>query len=446
VAGTVRPETPRDPPRPARSRLEPLGRNDQRVDDDSAESLVQELRTLTVDGVLHATKVIQAAANADDQVHSLKQAGVVDALVRALDTTSIDVITSVLAASRELLCVNDSLSASFFTAGIFPALQVILSSQEKRADETLAGTCAILLKLLSEEFAHAFAKFDLLTRLTSLMLEHLHSQVVITATVSTVAKVVSVGAALENQFSLCGALVRVLESGTHSGYVHTRAAYALDVLLQQEPTLLADLLRKHCDLPRVFSGSLARFATPSQSGVRDMLLRLMLRLSTDRRFVGGANQTTVLTDVVENHFAGETVLALACLANITYFDAWDDQDSHVLCQCVLGVLFDENTDLVLEATRALGNISKRASSRSTCVDLRIPEVLVELSAHPDPRIVFNAMGALLNFTADPQWTKTNESPLRAMMQARQQDWEDQDELLELIHALQHNVAHAATVL
>ena len=143
------------------------------------------------------------------------------------------------------------------------------------------------------------------------------------------------------------------------------------------------------------------------------LLRVVANLSIERD-VGkqvsmNEDFARALLKLLQNHdmrTEEEVVLnATAALTNITFYDIDENRAlalaRHFLPQ-VAKVLMCANTEAVIEAARACGNFSRRASCRADLARSRICEALCLLLSHGCREVVYSAAGALVNLMADPQ--------------------------------------------
>lgn len=100
---------------------------------------------------------------------------------------------------------------------------------------------------------------------------------------------------------------------------------------------------------------------------------------------------------------------LQLVSNLCFYvaDAGPSQDDtawSTLVPCLVGVVVaadDCGPDAVVEATRALSNVCHVPHGRSWCVQRGVDEILATLACvHRDARVVYNALGSLVNLTAD----------------------------------------------
>ena len=143
------------------------------------------------------------------------------------------------------------------------------------------------------------------------------------------------------------------------------------------------------------------------------LLRVVANLSIERDVGKQVSMNEdfawALLKLLQNHdmhTEEEVVLnATAALTNITFYDIDENRAlalaRHFLPQ-VAKVLMCANTEAVIEAARACGNFSRRASCRADLARSRICEALCLLLSHGCREVVYSAAGALVNLMADPQ--------------------------------------------
>jgi len=97
----------------------------------------------------------------------------------------------------------------------------------------------------------------------------------------------------------------------------------------------------------------------------------------------------------------------AALTNLLFYDAEENllfspENKQLLCRLLRPMLLESyNVEALVEAARALGNLSRHEDARQWIGELRIDEVLCILLAHDDRDLVFYSCGALVNLAADP---------------------------------------------
>lgn len=99
--------------------------------------------------------------------------------------------------------------------------------------------------------------------------------------------------------------------------------------------------------------------------------------------------------------------ATAAATNLLYYDAptnllFSAENKQLLCRLLRPMLLESyNVEALVEAARALGNLSRHRDARQWISELRIDEALAILLAHGDRDLVFYSCGALVNLAADP---------------------------------------------
>lgn len=96
--------------------------------------------------------------------------------------------------------------------------------------------------------------------------------------------------------------------------------------------------------------------------------------------------------------------AASAVTNLTYYmpDSSALLRSHAqLCQVLVPVLVFPNAEGMIEAARALGNLSRLAEARVTLCAARVHEALLLLLDHTSSQVAEAACGALINLAADP---------------------------------------------
>lgn len=96
--------------------------------------------------------------------------------------------------------------------------------------------------------------------------------------------------------------------------------------------------------------------------------------------------------------------ATSAVTNLTYYMAEGSVllRSHTrLCEALVPVLVFPNAEGMIEAARALGNLSRLADARKTICASRVHEALLLLLDHTSSQVAEAACGALINLAADP---------------------------------------------
>mmetsp|Transcript_1959 Transcript_1959/g.4686 ORF Transcript_1959/g.4686 Transcript_1959/m.4686 type:complete len:868 (+) Transcript_1959:101-2704(+) len=96
----------------------------------------------------------------------------------------------------------------------------------------------------------------------------------------------------------------------------------------------------------------------------------------------------------------------AAVTNLLFYDSpgsllFETDNKQLLCRLLRPMLLESyNIEALMEAARALGNLSRHPDARRWISELRVDEVLAILLAHDDRDLVFYACGALVNIVAD----------------------------------------------
>ena len=107
------------------------------------------------------------------------------------------------------------------------------------------------------------------------------------------------------------------------------------------------------------------------------------------------------------HIAYCEELILNVVSAITNLSYYSEQDSVIwqtrmdLIKILSEMLFVENQEAVLEATRAFGNLSRDQDARTLMHSSRIDEALVLLLDHSDRDVLAAAAGVVVNLAGDP---------------------------------------------
>ena len=75
-------------------------------------------------------------------------------------------------------------------------------------------------------------------------------------------------------------------------------------------------------------------------------------------------------------------------------------EHEALCKALIPVLVFPNTEGMIEAARALGNLSRMQDARATICRVRVHEALLLLLDHTSSQVAEGACGALINLAAD----------------------------------------------
>lgn len=106
--------------------------------------------------------------------------------------------------------------------------------------------------------------------------------------------------------------------------------------------------------------------------------------------------------------AEELVLnVVAAITNLCFYDLPENllfsaENKQLLCRLFRPLLLENyNPEALVEAARALGNITRHEDARHILLQLRVDEVLVILLEHSNRDLVFFLCGVLVNLAADP---------------------------------------------
>ena len=97
--------------------------------------------------------------------------------------------------------------------------------------------------------------------------------------------------------------------------------------------------------------------------------------------------------------------AVSAVTNLSYYtiDGSRLLSKHEdLCEALIPVLVFPNSEGMVEASRALGNLSRVPEARATICRVRVDEALLLLLDHASSQVAEGACGALINLAADPQ--------------------------------------------
>jgi len=100
---------------------------------------------------------------------------------------------------------------------------------------------------------------------------------------------------------------------------------------------------------------------------------------------------------------------VAAITNLLFYDSPTNilfklENKKLLCRLLRPLLLESyNIEALIEAARALGNLSRHLDARETIRELRLDEVLTILLGHADRDLVFYVCGALVNLASDPDF-------------------------------------------
>uniref|UniRef100_A0A7S3STA2 Armadillo repeat-containing domain-containing protein n=2 Tax=Emiliania huxleyi TaxID=2903 RepID=A0A7S3STA2_EMIHU len=96
----------------------------------------------------------------------------------------------------------------------------------------------------------------------------------------------------------------------------------------------------------------------------------------------------------------------SAVTNLSFYSTGDNvllNDAHVLlCQLLAQALTYPNEEGVVEAARAIGNLSRTAAARQSLCSLHASEALLLLLGHSSASVVNASCGALVNLAGDPR--------------------------------------------
>lgn len=181
------------------------------------------------------------------------------------------------------------------------------------------------------------------------------------------------------------------------------------------PSLLQRYWQKDRKLARTDVESLARGADVTEcEGVLIKLVRLAANVaispSVGTELSASANAVDLLLDVLGCKRMAESeelvLNAMAATTNLLFYDEprnllFSTDNKELLCRLFRPLLLESyNVEALIEAARAVGNLSRHPDARQWMVELRIDEILAIFMAHNDRDLVFYACGALVNVAAD----------------------------------------------
>lgn len=148
------------------------------------------------------------------------------------------------------------------------------------------------------------------------------------------------------------------------------------------------------------------------------LIRVIANLSINRRIGAMFSKEPNISSLVdllqrknlEEH--EELVLnIISAITNLSFYHQISSQNARDvtlplvdnnkdILACLIPHLFSQNSEVVVESVRALGNFSREANFRDYMRSSRVDETLVVLLDHSDPKVVYGVCGVLLNIAAD----------------------------------------------
>ena len=150
---------------------------------------------------------------------------------------------------------------------------------------------------------------------------------------------------------------------------------------------------------------------PRREDVIVKLLRVVANLGMHRDVGKHASESPDLSQILlallsrySMETAEEVVLnAVAALTNLSFYDHPENivlERGAEFLPYMAGVLLSRNTEAVVEAARACGNLSRREGARAALLRHQGLEALCLLLGHAHRDVVFSAAGALINLGAD----------------------------------------------
>ena len=428
----------------------------------------------------------------------------VDPLVRVLSRNDLPprLLARSLGAMRYLsMDPGQSAQKAIVTCGALPVLEELLRNilvvrLGAAADGTTspsdaavsAAQTAAIIRNLTVNFAHLVTKTTLPQQLLGVAKAFCGTPEVVVSVLSAVAKLVcddeadedagtavDPGRCFDRQggrgaaYGYLGVLAEAVVSHSYVDLIVSRGSFALAALLSSSPKrqrFFGDKLDSFAkQLFVLFAVTADRVvaaddeegdaASPVLHEADVNLLALVEALTVDATSCEtGVNNGVVSALVAMLQHAdiearpAHTMRCLVALGNVSFHQpsALDDDALRALLPCLLGILFQENADGVLEATRAVANLSHPPPARAVCHEQRIDEVMLVLAQHADPRVAYNALGALINFSADAAWvhgraaSDTFAHAVTALRDRRAEEGQEHAaELGELIRHFLHNV-------
>jgi len=149
--------------------------------------------------------------------------------------------------------------------------------------------------------------------------------------------------------------------------------------------------------------------------VLEKLVRLIANVAINHeagaRLASAADIVEPLLSILEHKSmpaSEELVLnTTAAITNLLFYDTEDnllfsEANRQRLCRLLRPLLLESyNVEALIEAGRALGNLSRLPDARAWMFEFRIDEILSILLAHDDRDLVFYVCGALVNLAAEP---------------------------------------------
>jgi len=215
------------------------------------------------------------------------------------------------------------------------------------------------------------------------------------------------------------------------------------------PSLMQRYWQKDRKLARTDVESISRGADVEEcEGVLVKLVRLAANLAISPSVGIELAATSAVVDPVLDILgckrmaeSEELVLnAMAATTNLVFYDEptnlfFSRENKELLCRLLRPLLLESyNVEALIEAARALGNLSRHQDARQWIAELRIDEILAILMAHNDRDLVFYSCGNLVNIAADSEHGTRLccEASLRMKLAAVLRDAPSDDAELQLV--------------
>lgn len=440
VCGPLRPETPRALPSVRPKQLQVLPSHPTV----ELANTVESLRQAGCDDARNkaAKDLACIIERGQCDIAELRRYGAIDALVRALEQCDLQssAVLAVLACLRQCELIPGFASA-LYTGGSLPVIKLILDNTDSAA---VTGACLILIKMLSAEFAHSLLKFDLPSTVLQTLMKFPDNEVVAFGAIGTLSKAAfsSAEVALRVAQADCGPLIGRTFCSHPTFYIQSRALALLAIVSDANSSVVPTFVKKNPTFMSQLTELVLKAAhAPTQlpHGVAESAFRIVLQLSQceklSRKY--GPELLLGMTEcVTSSTICGvSTTICLSSISNLTFFGLWFDDECTAdrLIVAFLGILFGSDAEMCVEATRALGNITHHSEGCRACIRHRVPEVLAVLSGHEDERIVYNAVGALINLT------NADSSTHRCALDALSSCMSASSEIQELVEKLHQNL-------
>jgi hypothetical protein len=223
------------------------------------------------------------------------------------------------------------------------------------------------------------------------------------------------------------------------------------------------LLADHPSLKELVSDLLMDLEPDTESGQQVLLLALVC--ISNFTFYCFQPQSSSGNNNHNGSFDNENVIMGGKTSSTNSQDEQHESRSDELCSsvallwlenllpCLLGIFFNDESsaEALVEATRALGNISRTSEGVRACRQHRVDEVVCALLNHSDPRIVYNCLGVITNLSAiainenkskrQLPWLSICEEHVVALAEKKNDLSIDYPEVAELAEAARSNITH-----